>query len=73
MFLKSVLTKNLSLKPMDLFSSGKSSILPSGESNPGLPRDRRGYFPQYYPRADFHFNTTLICLIRCTGKEGYIM
>ena len=23
-------------------------ILPGGESNPGLPRDRRGYSPLYY-------------------------
>ena len=23
-------------------------ILPGGESNPGLPRDRRGYLPLYY-------------------------
>ena len=24
------------------------SNLPDGESNPGLPRDRRGYLPLYY-------------------------
>ena len=24
------------------------NILPGGESNPGLPRDRRGYLPLYY-------------------------
>ena len=23
-------------------------LLPGGESNPGLPRDRRGYSPLYY-------------------------
>ena len=26
----------------------KSIVLPGGESNPGLPRDRRGYSPLYY-------------------------
>ena len=26
----------------------KSVHLPDGESNPGLPRDRRGYLPLYY-------------------------
>ena len=27
---------------------GKTLHLPVGESNPGLPRDRRGYLPLYY-------------------------
>ena len=26
----------------------KQNILPGGESNPGLPHDRRGYSPLYY-------------------------
>ena len=26
----------------------RKEILPGGESNPGLPRDRRGYLPLYY-------------------------
>ena len=26
----------------------KTMFLPDGESNPGLPRDRRGYSPLYY-------------------------
>ena len=26
----------------------KHGVLPAGESNPGLPRDRRGYSPLYY-------------------------
>ena len=26
----------------------KKKVLPGGESNPGLPRDRRGYSPLYY-------------------------
>ncbi len=26
----------------------KKDILPDGELNPGLPRDRRGYWPLYY-------------------------
>ena len=26
----------------------KNLSLPDGESNPGLPRDRRGYLPLYY-------------------------
>ena len=28
--------------------SGDEKILRDGESNPGLPRDRRGYSPLYY-------------------------
>ena len=32
--------------------SQKYSILPGGESNPGLPRDRRGYSPLYYRGFD---------------------
>ena len=28
----------------------ENSLLPGGESNPGLPRDRRGYWPLYYRR-----------------------
>ena len=27
-------------------------FLPGGESNPGLPRDRRGYSPLYYRGTD---------------------
>ena len=30
----------------------KKSQLPDGESNPGLPRDRRGYLPLYYRGDD---------------------
>ena len=30
----------------------KKEILPGGESNPGLPRDRRGYLPLYYRGFD---------------------
>ena len=26
----------------------QKTILPDGELNPGLPRDRRGYLPLYY-------------------------
>ena len=26
----------------------ENDILPDGELNPGLPRDRRGYLPLYY-------------------------
>ena len=32
-------------------------MLPDGESNPGLPRDRRGYSPLYYQGpADYNLN-----------------
>ena len=31
-----------------LQTSSKKYCLPDGESNPGLPRDRRGYLPLYY-------------------------
>ena len=34
-------------------------LLPGGESNPGLPRDRRGYLPLYYRGAVSCWNTTL--------------
>ena len=32
--------------------TGKDKILPGGESNPGLPRDRRGYSSLYYQGFD---------------------
>ena len=35
------------------------NILPGGESNPGLPRDRRGYLPLYY-RGHIYFPTFLV-------------
>ena len=31
----------------------EKKVLRDGESNPGLPRDRRGYSPLYY-RGDVH-------------------
>ena len=31
-----------------IFILKKKKYLPGGESNPGLPRDRRGYLPLYY-------------------------
>ena len=34
----------------------KENILPGGESNPGLPRDRRGYSPLYYRGFDENRN-----------------
>ena len=36
-----------------LVSFARKKILRDGESNPGLPRDRRGYSPLYY-RGDVH-------------------
>ena len=33
---------------VDVVRSKMFSLLPGGESNPGLPRDRRGYSPLYY-------------------------
>ena len=35
---------------IDIFMTNK--ILPDGELNPGLPRDRRGYSPLYYRGFD---------------------
>ena len=32
-------------------------VLPGGESNPGLPRDRRGYWPLYYRGPHARFKT----------------
>lgn len=32
----------------------KNILLPGGESNPGLPRDRRGYLPLYYRGVVLH-------------------
>ena len=37
-------------------------ILPDGELNPGLPRDRRGYLPLYYRGFD-EITMNLIMLI----------
>ena len=31
-------------------------VLPGGELNPGLPRDRRGYSPLYYRGHNFFIN-----------------
>ena len=33
---------------MAYYKKKKKLLLPGGESNPGLPRDRRGYLPLYY-------------------------
>ncbi len=35
--------------------TSKSWYLPDGELNPGLPRDRRGYWPLYYRGIDDYF------------------
>ena len=37
-------------------SQAAKKSLPDGESNPGLPRDRRGYLPLYY-RGPVHNKT----------------
>ena len=38
------------------FGLTRTKILRDGESNPGLPRDRRGYSPLYYRGViDFDF------------------
>ena len=51
-------------KPTELFLSlfieerrAKKKLLPGGESNPGLPRDRRRYSPLYY-RGSQHVGQT---------------
>ena len=36
------------------------AILPDGELNPGLPRDRRGYSPLYYRGFDIFFSIFVI-------------
>ena len=41
---------NINLPLIDHISSHK--MLRDGESNPGLPRDRRGYSPLYYRGVD---------------------
>ena len=38
------------------------SDLPGGESNPGLPRDRRGYLPLYYRGPLVSLKPFLLCL-----------
>ena len=35
-------------KKKKIYINKNKKILPGGESNPGLPRDRRGYLPLYY-------------------------
>ena len=37
----------------------KKKTLPDGESNPGLPRDRRGYSPLYYQGRASNSSTLL--------------
>ena len=41
-------SKSLTRGLFQSFQSPKKGYLPDGESNPGLPRDRRGYLPLYY-------------------------
>ena len=46
------------------------SCLPGGESNPGLPRDRRGYSPLYYRGRPCQPDTTIceiLTLFSCVG------
>ena len=38
----------------------KKYILPVGELNPGLPRDRRGYLPLYYRGLDINQHTVMV-------------
>ena len=41
----------------------KIQLLPGGESNPGLPRDRRGYSPLYYRGPSLSNAENLIYLL----------
>ena len=41
----------------------KDARLPGGESNPGLPRDRRGYSPLYYRGCRYVCSVNTISLI----------
>ncbi len=53
---RSVLNKNPMYVHLFFYPSpsfrGVKKFLPDGESNPGLPRDRRGYWPLYYRGLD---------------------
>ena len=49
------------------FKRIKKQVLPGGELNPGLPRDRRGSLPLYYRG----WNDTLLSFVRhCMKKEN---
>ena len=43
-------------------------MLPGGESNPGLPRDRRGYSPLYYRGLIYKVSENMMI----TGKKATI-
>ena len=45
-----MLSKKARVKNELFFGKFVKKILSGGESNPGLPRDRRGYWPLYYRR-----------------------
>ena len=55
-------------RPMIWPIAFSKNVLPGGESNPGLPRDRRGYSPLYY-RGWSLFLSLLLEFVRCLEKK----
>ena len=50
-----------------------NKILPDGELNPGLPRDRRGYSPLYYRGFDGIYLVMIETLYSNTNSYTYIL
>ena len=50
-----------------------NKILPDGELNPGLPRDRRGYSPLYYRGFDGMYLVMIETLYSKTYPYIYIL
>ena len=57
-------------RPMIWPIAFSKNVLPGGESNPGLPRDRRGYSPLYY-RGWSLFLSLLLEFVRCLEKKTH--
>ena len=59
---------NTSLTRSDMIQLNQCALiknsLPDGESNPGLPRDRRGYLPLYYRGLTKVFDLRLDPILR---------
>ena len=58
-------------RPMTWPIAFSKNVLPGGESNPGLPRDRRGYSPLYY-RGWSLFVSLLLEFVRFLEKKNLL-
>ena len=48
-------------------------ILPDGESNPGLPRDRRGYWPLYYRGLEWQREWIFLTILDIRNLWHYVI